>query len=192
MMSIRCKTAVKEVLKKFGLNFIMVELGEVEIMENLGTEQREQLGVSLMELGFELMDDKKALLVNRIKNILMETVQEMDGNNGSSLPRLLSESLNRDYASLSNLFSEVQGSTIEQFIITHKIERAKELMTYGGLSISEIAWKLNYSSLAHLSTQFKKVTGLPPSHFLRLRRPAPGLTEAPGAGNNKDQNHSPK
>lgn len=161
--------AVKEELKKLGLHFTPVELGEVEIMENITSEQREQLKIVLHNSGLELMDDKRAVLIEKIKNVIIEMVHHTDEVIKMNFSDFLSEKLNHDYTYLANLFSEVQGTTIEQFIISHKIERIKELMIYGELNITEIAWKMNYSSVAHLSNQFKKMTGLSPSHFKQLK-----------------------
>ena len=169
MVSNRCKMAVKEELKKLGLHFIVVDLGEVEIMENISEEKREQLKIGLLSSGLELMDDKRAMLIEKIKNIIIEMVHHSDGLIKINFSDFLSEKLNHDYTYLANLFSEVQGSTIEHFIISHKIERIKELIIYNELNITEIAFKMNYSSVAHLSNQFKKVTGLSPSHFKNLK-----------------------
>ncbi len=169
MVSNRCKMAVKEELRKLGLHFIVVDLGEVEIMENISAEQREQLKMRLLNSGLELMDDKKAILIEKIKNAIIEMVHHSDEMIKTNFSDFLSEKLNHDYTYLANLFSEVQGTTIEQFIIAHKIERIKELIIYDELNITEIAWKMNYSSVAHLSNQFKKVTGLSPSHFKQLK-----------------------
>jgi AraC-like DNA-binding protein len=169
MVSARCKMVVKEELKKLGLHFTPVDLGEVEIMENITSEQREQLKIALHESGLELMDDKRAVLIEKIKNVIIEMVHHTDELIKMNFSDFLSEKLNHDYTYLANLFSEVQGTTIEQFIISHKIERIKELMIYGELNITEIAWKMNYSSVAHLSNQFKKMTGLSPSHFKQLK-----------------------
>jgi AraC-like DNA-binding protein len=169
MVSARCKTAVKEALKSLGLHFIVVDLGEVEVMETLSLEQREQLKIALVDSGFELMDDKRAVLIEKIKNVIIEMVHYKDEIIKVNFSEFLSEKLNHDYTYLANLFSEVQGTTIEQFIISHKIERIKELIIYGELNITEIAWKMNYSSVAHLSNQFKKMTGLTPSHFKQLK-----------------------
>ncbi|MFV5687892.1 MULTISPECIES: helix-turn-helix domain-containing protein [unclassified Flavobacterium] len=169
MVSNRCKMAVKEELKKLGLHFIVVDLGEVEIMENISMDQRGKLKLSLLDSGLELMDDKKAMLIEKIKNVIIEMVHHSTENIKVNFSDYLSEKLNHDYTYLSNLFSEVQGTTIEQFIISHKTERIKELIIYGELNITEIAWKMNYSSVAHLSSQFKKVTGLSPSHFKQLK-----------------------
>jgi AraC-like DNA-binding protein len=169
MVSNRCKMAVKEELKKLGLHFIIVDLGEVEIMENIDSERRARLKAALLDAGFELMDDKKAVLIEQIKNVIIEMVHHTDETIKTNFSDFLSQKLNYDYTYMANLFSEVQGTTIEQFIISHKIERIKELIIYDELNITEIAWKMNYSSVAHLSNQFKKVTGLSPSHFKRLK-----------------------
>ena len=169
MVSNRCKMAVKEELRKLGLHFIVVDLGEVEIMENISAEQREQMKAALLISGFELMDDKKAILIEKIKTAVIEMVHHSDENIKINFSDFLSEKLNHNYTYLANLFSEVQGTTIEHFIIAHKIERIKELIIYDELNITEIAWKMNYSSVAHLSNQFKKVTGLSPSHFKQLK-----------------------
>lgn len=160
---------VKEELKKLGLHFMMVDLGEVEVMETISIAQREQLKSALHSSGLELMDDKRAVLIERIKNVIIEMVHHSDEIIKINFSNYLSEKLNHDYTYLANLFSEVQGTTIEQFLISHKIERIKELIIYGELNITEIAWKMNYSSVAHLSNQFKKVTGLSPSHFKQLK-----------------------
>jgi AraC-like DNA-binding protein len=169
MVSTRCKMAVKEELIKLGLHFIVVDLGEVEIMENISVEQREQLKTGLLKSGLELMDDKKAILIERIKNTVVEMVHHSDEVIKTNFSDFISKKLSYDYTYLANLFSEVQGTTIEHFIIAHKIERIKELIIYDELNITEIAWKMNYSSVAHLSNQFKKVTGLSPSHFKQLK-----------------------
>jgi len=169
MVSARCKMVVKEELKKLGLHFIVVDLGEVEIMENISPEEREQLKIAFQNDGFELMDDKRAVLIEKIKNAIVQMVHYTDDPIKINFSDYLSEKLNHDYTYLANLFSEVQGTTIEQFVINHKIERIKELIIYDELNITEIAWKMNYSSVAHLSNQFKKMTGLSPSHFKQLK-----------------------
>ena len=169
MVSNRCKAAVKNELKILGLHFVVVDLGEIEIMEELSGEQRNVLKFALNEIGFELMDDKKAILIERIKAIIIELIHQLDGEMRIKFSNYLSEKLEHDYTYMSNLFSEVQGITIEQFLIAHKVERVKELIMYDELNITEIAWKMNYSSVAHLSNQFKKVTGLSPSHFKQLK-----------------------
>lgn len=169
MVSIRCKLAVKAILKKLGLHFIVVDLGEVEIMETISVEQRDLLAAALHESGLELMDDRKAVLIEKIKNVIIEMVHYSDEMIKMNFSDYLSSKLNHDYTYMANLFSEVQGTTIEHFIISHKVERIKELIIYDELNITEIAWKLNYSSVAHLSNQFKKVTGLSPSHFKQMK-----------------------
>ena len=169
MVSNRCKMAVRDELKKLGLHFIVVDLGVVEIMENISMEKRLLLKEGLLISGLELMDDKKAILIEKIKNIIIEMIHHSDEVIKVNFSDYLSEKLDHNYTYLANLFSEVQGTTIEQFIISHKIERIKELMIYGELNITEIAWKMNYSSVAHLSSQFKKVTGLSPSHFKNMK-----------------------
>ena len=169
MVSNRCKLAVKEELRRLGLHFILVDLGEIEIMEDITPEQKDELKAALLNSGLELMDDKRAVLIERIKNAIVEMVHHSDEMIKVNFSDYLSEKLNHDYTYLANLFSEIQGTTIEQFVIHHKIERIKELIIYDELNITEIAWKMNYSSVAHLSNQFKKVTGLTPSHFKQLK-----------------------
>lgn len=175
MVSSRCKMLVKQELIKLGLHFIIVELGEVEIMEDISGDQREQVKIALFNSGLELMDDKRSILIEKIKNTVIEMVYYTDQIIKTNFSDFITKKLNHDYTYLANLFSEVQGTTIEQFVISHKIERIKELIIYGELNITEIAWKMNYSSVAHLSNQFKKVTGLSPSHFklLKVKRRSP-------------------
>lgn len=187
MVSTRCKMLVKEELKKLGLHYVFVDLGTVEVMEDLTLTQRGQLSEALRNSGLELMDDKKAVLIEKIKNIIVEMVHYSDELPKVNFSDYLSQKLNYDYTYLANLFSEVQGTTIEKFNIMHKIERVKELIVYDELSITEIAWKMNYSSVAHLSNQFKKVTGLSPSHFkqLKIKRRIP-IEEI---GNQTNQTH---
>ncbi len=169
MVSNRCKIAVRDELKKLGLHFIVVDLGVVEIMENITPEKRQLLKDGLLVSGLELMDDKRAILIEKIKNIIIEMVHHSDENIKINFSDYLSKKLDHNYTYLANLFSEVQGITIENFIIAHKTERVKELIIYGELNITEIAWKMGYSSVAHLSSQFKKTTGLSPSHFKQLK-----------------------
>ncbi len=169
MVSSRCKTAVKDELKKLGLHFIILNLGEVDVMEDISPDKREQLKEALFSAGFELMDDKRSVLIEKIKNVIVEMVHHSDDSLKVNFSQHLSEKLQYDYTYMANLFSEIQGTTIEQFIIMHKVERIKELIVYGELNITEISWKMNYSSVAHLSNQFKKVTGLSPSHFKQLK-----------------------
>ena len=160
---------VKEELKKLGLHFMNVDLGTVDVMENITQQQRDQLKNSLLKSGLELMDDKKAMLIEKIKNVIIEMVHYEDELPKINFSDYLSEKLNYDYTYLANLFSETKGITIEHFIILHKIERVKELIIYDELNLSEIAWKMHYSSVAHLSNQFKKITGLTPSFFKSLK-----------------------
>jgi AraC-like DNA-binding protein len=184
MVSNRCKMAVKEALKKLNLHFMVVDLGEVDVMETLTIEQRDELKLALADSGLELMDDKRAVLIEKIKNVIIESVHHSDETIKINFSNYLSEKLNHDYTYLANLFSEVQGTTIEQFLISHKVERIKELIIYGELNITEIAWKMNYSSVAHLSNQFKKVTGLSPSHFKQLKDKRRSPIEEIGNQNN--------
>jgi len=169
MVSNRCKITVKEELKKLGLHFMVVDLGEVDIMENISNDQREQLRKALLTSGLELIDDNKAVLIEKIKTTIIEMIHHSEGKIKTNLSDYLTEKLKYDYTYLANLFSEVQGTTIAQFVISHKIELIKELMIYDELSITEIAWKMNYSSVSHLSNQFKKITGFSPSHFKKLK-----------------------
>ena len=160
---------VKEELKKLGLHFILVDMGVVDVMENITPDQREQIRLALHKSGLELMDDKKAVLIEKIKNVITELIHFTDELPKVNFSDYLSEKLNYDYTYLANLFSDVQGTTIEKFVISHKIEKVKELIIYDELNLTEIAWKLHYSSVSHLSNQFKKITGLTPSHFKNLR-----------------------
>ncbi len=160
---------VKSELENLGLHHTRVEIGETEIMEDLSVEQLDLLGTSLKKIGLELLDDKKHIMVERIKTIIIELVHYNDDQIKTNLSDYLSEKLNHNYTYLSNLFSEVKGITIEKFYLNNKIERVKELLVYDELNLTEIAWKLHYSSVAHLSNQFKKMTGLTPSHFKNLR-----------------------
>lgn len=186
MVSLRCKMVVKEELQKLGLHFIVVDLGEIEIMEEISDLQREKLKTALLNSGLELMDDKRAVLIEKIKNVIVEMVHYSD-----ELPRInysdyISEKLNYDYTYLSNLFSEIKGITIQQFIIVHKIERVKELLFYDELNLTEISYRMQYSSVAHLSNQFKKVTGLTPTAFKQLRLKHRSTIEEVGDNNNHE------
>ena len=169
MISIRCQMVVKSELEKQGINYTSVELGEVDIIGRVSKDQLDSLGAALKLTGLELMDDKKLILVEKIKTIIIELIHNSEGQLKINLSDFLSEKLNHNYAFLSNLFSEVKGTTIEQYTLSHKIEKVKELLVYDEHSLTEIAWKLNYSSVSHLSNQFKKMTGLTPSHFKNLR-----------------------
>ena len=169
MVSLRCKMIVRSELEKMGLHPIVVELGEVQITEELTPALLVELEAVLQRFGFELMEDKKSRLIEKIKNIVVEMVHYDEEPPLLNFSAYLSEKLDYDYNYLSNLFSEVKGTTIEHYIISHKIERAKELIIYNELTLTEIADKLHYSNVAHLSNQFKKVTGLTPSFFKKMK-----------------------
>ncbi len=169
MVSLRCKMMVKLELDKLGLLYSVVDLGEVEIYGILTNEQREILKMELLKSGLELMDDKKAILVEKIKCTIIELIHYTEDELKVNFSNYLSEKLGYNYTYLANLFTEVKGTTIEHFIIIHKIERVKELLIYDELTLSEIAWRLHYSSVAHLSNQFKKITGLTPTFFKNLK-----------------------
>jgi AraC-like DNA-binding protein len=169
MVSLRCELVVKTVLDNLGLQYTVLEFGEIEVKEHISKRMHETLKVALMHSELELMEDKKAMLIEKIKMVIIEMVHYTDELPLTNFSDHLSQKLNYDYTYLSNLFSEVKGTTIEKFIILHKIERVKELLIYNELSLTEIAIKLRYSSLAHLSNQFKKTTGLTPSFFKKLK-----------------------
>lgn len=169
MVCQRCILAVEQILQKNDLEYIDINLGELTLPKEITLEQRKKLELDLEELGFELIDNKKSQTIEKIKNIIIDIVHFKDGEHNKNLSTLLSEVLHSDYNYLSNLFSEVEGITIEKYYIAQKIEKVKELLVYDELSLSEIAYKLNYSSVAHLSNQFKKVTGLPPSRFKQIK-----------------------
>jgi AraC-like DNA-binding protein len=169
MVSIRCKMIVKSELENLGLHATVVELGEVQITEDIDLAQQDLLRKALLKFGLELMEDKKNILIEKIKNVVIEMVHYSEEPPTLNFSAFLSEKLDYDYRYLSNLFSEVKGITIEHFIISHKIERAKELLIYNELTLTEIAQKLHYSSVGHLSRQFKKVTGLTPSFFKKMK-----------------------
>jgi YesN/AraC family two-component response regulator len=169
MVCTRCKMVVKSELEKLGLHYIMVELGEAEIMEEISKTQVKHLDSILRKAGLELMDDNKTILVERIKTTIIELIHYNDKQLKINLSDHLSQKLNHNYTYLSNLFSEVKGTTIEKYYLSHKVERVKELLIYDELNLTEIAFKMHYSSVAHLSNQFKKMTGLTPSHFKNLR-----------------------
>jgi len=166
MVCNRCKLVVKSELEKVGLHPLVINLGEVILQEDqLSPEQAEAIQSSFNELGFEIIDDKKSALIAKIKTLIIELVHQNDSDLNINLSDHLSHKLHHDYSYLSNLFSGIEGTTIEKYYINQKIEKVKELLVYDELSLSEIAFKLNYSSVAHLSAQFKKVTGLTPTHF---------------------------
>lgn len=177
MVSLRCKMMVQEELKKLGLHYVFVELGVVDVLEDLTMEQRNELKENLLKSGLELLDDKKAILIEKIKNVIIEMIHHSEEVPKVNFSDYIAEKLNYDYTYLSNIFSEVQGITIQQFIIIHKIERVKELMLYDEMNLSEISHKLHYSSVAHLSNQFKKVTGLSPSFYKEMKHKRIGNLE---------------
>jgi len=169
MVSLRCKMIVKEELKNLGLRYVVIDLGMVEIMEDITPLKREQLKTNLLKSGLELLDNKKSILIDKIKSVIIEMIHYSDELPKVNYSDYISQKLNYDYTYLSNIFSEVKGITIQQFIIMHKIERVKELLLYDELNLTEISYNLHYSSVAHLSNQFKKVTGLSPSFFKKVR-----------------------
>jgi AraC-like DNA-binding protein len=177
MVCIRCKMVVKEELAKLGLHSTSVELGEAEIMENISPEQHDLFKIALLKSGLDLMDDKKSILIGKIKSVIIESIHYSEEPLMINFSQLLSQKLNHDYTYLANLFSEVQGITIEKFLIAHKIEHVKELLVYNELTLTEIAYRMHYSSVAHLSAQFKKVTGLTPSHFKKLKEKRRSMLE---------------
>jgi len=161
---------VKDELKNLGLHYVIVDLGVVDILENITEEQREQLKINLLRSGLEVLDNKRTILIEKIKNVIIEMIHYSDELPAVNYSDYISEKLHYDYNYLSNIFSEVKGITIQQFIITHKIEKVKELLLYNELTLTEIAYKLHYSSVAHLSNQFKKITGLSPSYYKLLKQ----------------------
>jgi AraC-like DNA-binding protein len=160
---------VKSELEKLGLRFNTVELGEVEIIDKVSKEQMSDLSTALRLTGLELMEDNNKILVEKIKTLIIELIHYNDEQLKINLSDYLSQKLNHNFTYLSNLFSDVLGITIEQFYLANKIEKVKELLVYDELNLTEIAWKLHYSSVSHLSNQFKKMTGLTPSQFKGLR-----------------------
>lgn len=168
MVCNRCILAVRQEFEKYGLKVNDVKLGEVELEKTPSPVQLQKINASLKNLGFEILDDKRKKLIERIKALLIEKIREENLEEHFVLSGFLTKALHMEYSRISRLFSEVEGITIEQFFILQKVEKVKELIAYDELSLSEIAWKLGYSSVAHLSAQFKKVTGLTPSHFKKL------------------------
>ncbi len=169
MVSLRCKMVVKEELKKLGLNYFSISLGQVELMEAIKPKERELMRAALLTSGLELMDDKKSVIIEKIKDVIIEMVHYEEDLPRVNFSDYLAEKLKYSYTYLANLFSETEGTTIEHFVILHKIERVKELIIYDELNLTEIAEKLHYSSVSHLSNQFKKITGLTPSFFKSLK-----------------------
>jgi len=165
----RCKMVVKSELDKLGLQTIAVELGEVELQDDITDSQKEILLKNLQALGFDFIDDKKSKTIEKIKNLIVDLVHHKNSELKVNLSDYLVENLNQDYSTLSNLFSEIENTTIEKYFISQKIEKVKELLIYNELSLSEIADMLNYSNVAHLSNQFKKITGFTPTYFKQLK-----------------------
>ena len=169
MVSLRCKLMVMDELNKLGIKYLAIDLGVIEILKNITNEQRQQLKTNLQKSGLELLDDKKNILIEKIKNVVIEMVHNSDELPKEKYSNFISGKLGLNYTYLSNIFTEVKGITIQQYIINHKIEKIKELLLYDELSLSEISYKLHYSSVAHLSNQFKKATGLTPSFYKQLK-----------------------
>lgn len=169
MVCARCKMVVESEFEKLGLQTVSVELGEVELKNTITENQKEALLKNLKVFGFDLIDDKKSKTVEKIKNLIVDLVHHKNNELKINLSDYLAENLNQDYNSLSNLFSEIENTTIEKYFISQKIEKVKELLVYNELSLSEIADILNYSNVAHLSNQFKKITGFTPTHFKQLK-----------------------
>ncbi|MFN3969626.1 helix-turn-helix domain-containing protein [Flavobacterium sp.] len=169
MVSLRCKIVVRDALKNLGLHYTSLELGVVDVMEDINNEEREKLKAALLESGLELMDDKKAVLIEKIKIVITEMIHYNDELPKVNYSEYISKIMGYDYTYLANIFSEVKGITIEHYIIAHKIEKVKELLLYDELNLTEISYRMNYSSVSHLSTQFKKVTGLTPTFFKSLK-----------------------
>lgn len=170
MVSLRCKMMVKEELVKMGLHYVVVDLGVVDILENITQEQHDELKKNLSKSGLELLDDKKSVLIEKIKSVIIEMIHYSDELPLVNYSTYISEKLHYDYTYLSNLFSEIKGITIQQYIIIHKIEKVKELLLYDELNLTEISYQMHYSSVAHLSNQFKKITGLSPTFFKQLQQ----------------------
>ena len=168
MVCDRCKSSVREILKDIAIEFEDLELGEVTLKNPLNEKQQATLSTKLSEQGFELLKDRETQIINQIKSEVIRFVHHQPASLNQTLSAHLSVHLNREYSSLSKLFSQVEGRTIENYYIEQRIEQVKELIIYDELSLSEIAYKLNYSSVAHLSGQFKKVTGMTPTAFKKL------------------------
>ena len=165
-----CKVVVKEALEDLNFSPVKVELGEIETKEDISDDKKKELNSILKKVGLELLEKKQGVLIEKIKKVMVDYVYRSEERPNIKFSFILSEELNHSYTYLANFFSEVEATTIEQFIIALKIERIKELIIFGEDTLSEIAFKLHFSSVAHLSSQFKKVTGLTPSHFKALKK----------------------
>ena len=168
MVCSRCIMVVQQELQKLDIAIAQVSLGEVETSTDISKQQLEELQANLANLGFEILDKSKHQLIEKIKNIVIRQIHHTDDENHHNFSQILSKELHKDYSYLSSLFSEVEGVTIEKYIINQRLEKVKEFIIYKEMNLSEIAYKLGYSSVAHLSNQFKKVTGLTPSHFRKV------------------------
>ncbi len=177
MVSLRCKMVVRQELQKLGLHYVNVDLGTVEILEKITDLQKEQLHKNLKVFGLELLDDKRKIIIERIKSVIIEMIHYSEEMPKVNYSDYISEKLGYDYTYLANTFTEVKGITIQQYIILHKIERVKELLLYDEVNLTEISYMLHYSSVSHLSNQFKKVTGLTPSFFKKLKEKRKGNLE---------------
>jgi AraC-like DNA-binding protein len=177
MVSLRCRMKVEEELTKLNLPYTSIDLGMVELRDVPDPEQLQLLKENLGRSGLELLDDKRSILIEKIKTVIVEMIHHSEEIPKTNYSDYISEKLGYDYTYLSNIFSEVKGITIQQFIIIHKIERVKELLLYGEMNLTEIAYRLHYSSVAHLSNQFKKVTGHSPTFYRQLRKKRTGNLE---------------
>ncbi len=169
MVSLRCKLMVRDELKKLGIKYLVVDLGVVDLLEDISQEQRERLRQNLLKVGLELLDDKRSILIERIKNVIIEMIHYADELPQIKFSDYISQKLGYDYTYLSNIFSEVKGITLQQYIIMHRIEKVKELLLYNEYNLTEISYRLQYSSVSHLSNQFKKITGLTPTFYKKLK-----------------------
>jgi AraC-like DNA-binding protein len=172
MVSLRCILSVKAELEKLGIGYIEVALGEISLKEQVGPEVINKLEKALNAIDLYIIEDKKTVLVERIKQVIVEMIHN---NTDDELPRenyswYISGKLDHNYTYLANLFSQTEGITIEHYIIAHKIEKVKQLLMEGNLNLTQISYKLHYSSVAHLSSQFKKVTGMTPSQFRHIKQ----------------------
>jgi AraC-like DNA-binding protein len=177
MVSLRCKMVVHQELERLGIKNAIVDLGTVELLEDISAELRQILKENLLKTGLEILDDKKSILIEKIKNVVIEMIHYSDELPKENFSDYVSEKLGYDYTYLANTFSEVKGMTLQHFIIINKVEKVKELLLYDELNLTEISYKLNYSSVAHLSNQFKKITGLSPSFYKQLKQKRLGNLE---------------
>ena len=177
MVSLRCKMVVHQELERLGIKNAIVDLGTVELLDDISAELRQILKENLLKTGLEVLDDKKSILIEKIKNVVIEMIHYSEELPKENFSDYVSEKLGYDYTYLANTFSEVKGMTLQHFIIINKVEKVKELLLYDELNLTEISYKLNYSSVAHLSNQFKKITGLSPSFYKQLKQKRLGNLE---------------